>query len=91
MKDTSIPALAGDQFSSTDRGDAVQSNGLLNEFEAAKRLGVTIFCLRKWRARRVGPIWVKLTDNIASGVRYDAADLETWIESRKQRTKVTSR
>lgn len=69
----------------------MQSNGLLNESEAAERLGVTIFCLRKWRARRVGPTWVKLTDNIASGVRYDAADLERWIESRKQRPRVASR
>jgi hypothetical protein len=58
---------------------------LLCERDAAMRLGVTIHALRKWRARRVGPPWVKLTHNIASGVRYDDADLEAWIESRKQR------
>lgn len=62
-------------------------NGLLSEKQAAARLGVTIHALRKWRFRRVGPPWIKLTDNIASGVRYDAADIEQWIESRKQRPK----
>jgi transposase len=67
------------------------SNALMNEREAAERLGVTIFCLRKWRARRVGPAWVKLTDNIGSGVRYDIVDLNAWIESRKQRTRTMSR
>jgi len=57
---------------------------LLTERQAAERLGVTIFCLRKWRTRRAGPPYVKLTDNMASGVRYDATDLEAWIRSRKR-------
>lgn len=61
-----------------------RDDALLTEQQAAARLGVTIFCLRKWRARRVGPPYVKLTENIASGVRYDASDLEAWIEGRKQ-------
>jgi hypothetical protein len=61
-----------------------QSATLLTEQQVAVRLGVTIYCLRKWRARKIGPSYVKLSDNIASGVRYDARDLEGWIEGRKQ-------
>jgi len=57
---------------------------LLTERQAALRLGVTIYCLRKWRARKIGPSYVKLSDNSASGVRYDARDLEGWIEGRKR-------
>jgi hypothetical protein len=63
---------------------------LLTERQAALRLGVTIYCLRKWRARKIGPSYVKLSDNIASGVRYDAHDLEGWIEGRKQHPQTRS-
>lgn len=62
-----------------------EASRLLTEQETAARLGVTIHALRKWRARRIGPVYVKLTRSVASGVRYDPADLDAWIESRKQR------
>jgi predicted DNA-binding transcriptional regulator AlpA len=70
---------------STRCGEHACGDGLLTEQRVAERLGVTIFCVRKWRARQVGPPWVKLTDSVASAVRYDSADLDAWIESRKHR------
>jgi hypothetical protein len=62
----------------------MMNSKLLTESEVAQRLSVTIFALRKWRARRIGPIFIKLTQSPASPVRYDEDDLEKYIEDRKR-------
>ncbi len=50
---------------------------LLKESEAARILNVEIATLRRWRWAGKGPRFLK----IGGAVRYDPADLETFIES----------
>lgn len=49
---------------------------------AARYLGMPSSTLVYWRAQRVGPAWYKLGRH----VRYDTADLDTFIAQRKQVT-----
>lgn len=50
---------------------------LLDERGAADFLNVSIRTLQGWRARRAGPVFIKLSNR----VRYDAGDLSEFIES----------
>jgi predicted DNA-binding transcriptional regulator AlpA len=50
---------------------------LLNETEVAKKLRVSLACLRRWRLEKRGPAFVK----IGHLVRYRPEELETWIQS----------
>jgi hypothetical protein len=52
---------------------------LLNEYETAKLLRVSVQLLRKWRANRKGPEHLKL----GKCVRYSFADVESFIASLK--------
>ncbi len=59
------------------------TNTLLNEREAARRLGLRIATLRRWRWAGKGPRFLKL----CGAVRYDPADLDTFIgEARRSST-----
>ena len=56
---------------------------LLNEREAARRLGLRIATLRRWRWAGKGPRFLKL----CGAVRYDPADLDMFIgEARRTST-----
>lgn len=48
---------------------------LLNEFQAAEYLNVTVHALRAWRLRGGGPVYSKL----GRSVRYRLADLEAFV------------
>jgi predicted DNA-binding transcriptional regulator AlpA len=50
---------------------------LLNETEVAKKLRVSLACLRRWRLEKRGPAFVK----IGQLVRYRPEELELWIQS----------
>ena len=50
---------------------------LLNETEVAKKLRVSLACLRRWRLEKRGPVFLK----IGSLVRYQQEDLATWLQS----------
>lgn len=50
---------------------------LLNETEVAKKLRVSLACLRRWRLEKRGPRFVK----IGQLVRYRPEELELWIQS----------
>jgi predicted DNA-binding transcriptional regulator AlpA len=52
---------------------------LLRPEEAARRLGLTIRALDKWRSRGIGPRYVRLS---ARAIRYPLDGLEEWIASR---------
>lgn len=54
---------------------------LLNEKEAAEKLGMTVAALRRWRLERRGPTWYR----IGNRVRYREEDLEAFIESNAQK------
>ena len=50
---------------------------LLNETEVAKRLRVSLACLRRWRLEKRGPMFLK----IGPLVRYQQEDLDAWLQS----------
>jgi hypothetical protein len=61
-------------------------SGAVSEYVAARRLGLSVDALR--RDRRLGQLgipFVKYGEGKRGAVRYDLADLERFIESRKQR------
>ena len=60
------------------RIDSPPQLGLLNEYQVAERLNLSVATVRRWRLFRQGPPYRKLN----SAVRYSSADLTAWIESR---------
>lgn len=50
---------------------------LLTEAEVAKKLHVSLACLRRWRLEKRGPQFVK----IGQLVRYRPDELENWLRS----------
>jgi hypothetical protein len=59
---------------------------LLSGRAAAAILGVDIALLRRWRQRRIGPPWVRLTDERCAPIRYREADLIDYIVARVVQT-----
>lgn len=53
---------------------------LLTIDEASQYLKIPVKTLRKWRLERSGPPSMKLGRH----VRYDKADLDTWIDRQKR-------
>ena len=53
---------------------------LVNEYEAARRLSLSVKTLRRWRWAGTGPAFYK----IGAAVRYDQADLEAFIEASRR-------
>jgi excisionase family DNA binding protein len=50
----------------------------LSDSEVAERLRLSRQAIQKWRQKHVGPPYIKL----GKTVRYDAEELEAWIQSR---------
>jgi hypothetical protein len=50
---------------------------LLSDVQLSRYLGVSIACLRKWRIKKCGPVWLKL----GSLCRYRLSDVNTWLDS----------
>ena len=57
-----------------------QSKTLINEIEAALRLGLCPTTLRRWRWAGTGPSFLK----IGGAVRYEFAVLEAFIEASRR-------
>ena len=57
---------------------------LLTPAEAAKKLKVGTDTLEGWRAKRIGPAWIKLGDGKRAPVRYRAAVIEQYLKEREQ-------
>jgi predicted DNA-binding transcriptional regulator AlpA len=55
---------------------AMQTEGLLNEHQAADRLGLKVQTLRNWRHKGTGPEYVRLEQR---AIRYSAGALEAYI------------
>lgn len=65
--------------SNTDKsiGREQTAEGLINEHEAARRLGLKVSTLRRWRWQGIGPTFCR----IGAAVRYDPRDLAAFIEA----------
>jgi hypothetical protein len=60
------------------------STRLLNNAEAAARIGITPATLKLWRHEGKSPPFIKNNpDSPQSGVSYDPADLDAWVAERK--------
>lgn len=62
---------------------------MLTPVEAGKYLGgdedpVAVHTLTKWRLRGMGPPYLKLGDAQNAPVRYDADDLDRWLDERRK-------
>jgi hypothetical protein len=53
---------------------------LVDDKQAAERLGMKPPTLRSWRCRGVGPVYIKLGHGKRAPVRYDLRDLARFIE-----------
>lgn len=58
-----------------DQAPARPAEGLVNEHEAARRLGMKVSTLRRWRWQGIGPVFCR----IGAAVRYDPRDLVAFI------------
>jgi predicted DNA-binding transcriptional regulator AlpA len=56
------------------------TNELLSQREVAVRLGISARTVEGWRARGVGPPYLRLS---ARAVRYRSSDLEQWLNQRR--------
>ncbi|MGD9935816.1 MAG: helix-turn-helix transcriptional regulator [Dehalococcoidia bacterium] len=57
---------------------------MLNNAEAAARIGISPATLKLWRHEGKSPPFIKNNpDSPQSGVSYDPADLDAWIAQRK--------
>lgn len=56
------------------------TNELLSQRQVAARLGLSTRTIEGWRARGVGPPFLRLS---ARAVRYRAMDLEQWLDQRR--------
>ena len=67
---------------STQEGshDGHTTNELLSQRQVALRLGVSARTIEGWRARGVGPPFLRLS---ARAVRYRSSDLEQWLDQRR--------
>lgn len=53
---------------------------LLRPDDAARRLGLSVRALDKWRTRGIGPRYVRLS---ARAIRYPLDALEEWVAARR--------
>jgi predicted site-specific integrase-resolvase len=63
--------------------DPTRTPALVNETEAARRLGISVKTMRRWRWAGQGPVFTKL----GGAVRYSLSDLEAFVAAgRRQST-----
>lgn len=62
---------------------APDDNELLKPREAAAILKVSTDTLEAWRAKRIGPDWLKLGDSPRSPVRYRRGVITTYLQACK--------
>jgi len=69
------------RISRQEGNDGGRATGeLLSQQQVAVRLGVSARTIEGWRARGVGPPFLRLS---ARAVRYRVSDLEQWLDQRR--------
>ena len=74
MANSNTGGAAGNSFGATP------SEGLIDEHEAARILGLSVKTLRRWRWAGRPPGFLK----IGAAVRYDPAELASFIEAARR-------
>lgn len=64
--------------------ESTKSKRLMNDAQAALKLGVSPATLRSWRCRGIGPSFVKMGVGKKAPVRYSASDVEQFIAECRQ-------
>lgn len=59
----------------------MSTNLALAPAAAAEQIAVTVQTLKRWRAKGIGPVYVRTE---GGQVRYRPADLEAWLVARRQ-------
>ena len=59
------------------------SDKLLTPEETAEFLNVSVSTLSKWRMHGRGPVYIKMSTNDRSAVRYRMIDLENFIKEQR--------
>jgi predicted DNA-binding transcriptional regulator AlpA len=80
MSPTNTPLRSSDASTREAYDEAWTTNELLSQRQVALRLGVSARTLEGWRARGVGPPFLRLS---ARAVRYRSSDLEQWLDQRR--------
>jgi len=68
--------------------DSNVQKSLIDDKEAAQRLGMKPPTLRSWRCRGVGPAYIKLGRGKRAAVRYDLRDLARFVEQGRRDSSV---
>ena len=61
---------------------------LLTEAETARRLGISVSGLRKWRREGQGPRFIRLGSRL---IRYSVPDLDAWLLTSTQEPHVNTK
>jgi predicted DNA-binding transcriptional regulator AlpA len=80
MSHTNIRLRSSGTSAQEGNHEAGTSNQLLSQRQVAVRLGVSARTIEGWRARGVGPPFLRLS---ARAVRYRSSDLEQWLDQRR--------
>ena len=67
---------------------AKPGQGLLNEWQVAVLVGMSVATVRRWRLQGKGPQFIRVS---AAAVRYKIEDVAAWLESRPTGGEVTPR
>jgi len=80
MSRTNIRLRSSDTSTREANHEALATSELLSQRQVAVRLGVSARTIEGWRARGIGPPFLRLS---ARAVRYRAVDLEQWLDQRR--------
>lgn len=80
MSHTNLRLRASDPSTRQGNHAACTTDELLSQRQVAARLGVSARTIEGWRARGVGPPFLRLS---ARAVRYRSSDIEQWLDQRR--------
>lgn len=80
MSHTNVRLRSSGASTQDGNHDGRTTNELLSQRQVALRLGVSARTIEGWRARGVGPPFLRLS---ARAVRYRSSDLEQWLDQHR--------
>lgn len=62
----------------TTNSELTSSNGLMDERDLSRMLGVSVRTVQAWRVKGGGPVFLKFNNRL---VRYRPSDVDAWLVS----------